>query len=316
MAKRNIYYISKKNMCFHRMASKYLLICLFLFPTVMLGQSLLLEKKQFEVSANSYYSSYKSVFDMDGERKPSPKVMHAGMRLNMAFGFHSRWNAMLSFPYFFSSVKASDDPGGISKDKSLLKPGDSELGLRFSLPSKDGWHSCFTAWQSLGTAYRDKTLFLHSGYADFNTRLYFNVRYCRSALFSFETYAGFNKRNKNNSDEAQAGVSASILLGKNFYFDGRGDLIYSLENNSKNPIFYELGLFHNNARMLSVTGAIRYETKKKLNIWMGYTAPVRGQYATTGQILNVGINYKFSKAKSTELPSDSSTSQNTLPVLN
>ncbi len=285
---------------------KFLLI--FLLPSVSYAQHLFLEKKEFRISTGFFHGSFRSVFDMDGERKLAPKTTHAGMNLSLAAGFHSRWNGMLNLPIIYNKVIGYNDPGGISSEKKIVKPGDIELGLKYSILPTGDWRSCITAWQSLGTATRDKSTFLHTGYADYNSRIYFDLNYLKSPKWTIGEYLGFNKRNKDNSDEVQAGITASLLITKNLFLDARGDLNYSLENRSKKPINYELGLFHNNARWINVTGSIRYEMKKWFCGYVSYTAPIRGQYIYTAEIVSVGITLKLYKSNSVESPNDSTTS--------
>ncbi len=285
---------------------KFLLI--FLLPSVSYAQHLFLEKKEFRISTGFFHGSFRSVFDMDGERKLAPKTTHAGMNLSLAAGFHSRWNGMLNLPIIYNKVTGYNDPGGISSEKKIVKPGDIELGLKYSILPTGDWRSCITAWQSLGTATRDKSTFLHTGYADYNSRIYFDLNYVKSPKWTIGEYLGFNKRNKDNSDEVHAGITASLLITKNLFLDARGDLNYSLENRSKKPINYELGLFHNNARWINVTGSIRYEMKKWFSGYVSYTAPIRGQYIYNAEIVSVGITLKLYKSNSVESPNDSTTS--------
>ena len=285
---------------------KFLLI--FLLPSVSYAQHLFLEKKDFRISTGFFHGSFRSVFDMDGERKLAPKTTHAGMNLSLAAGFHSRWNGMLNLPIIYNKVTGYNDPGGISSEKKIVKPGDIELGLKYSILPTGDWRSGITAWQSLGTATRDKSTFLHTGYADYNSRIYFDLNYLKSPKWTIGEYLGFNKRNKDNSDEVHAGITASLLITKNLFLDARGDLNYSLENRSKKPINYELGLFHNNARWINVTGSIRYEMKKWFSGYVSYTAPIRGQYIYNAEIVSVGITLKLYKSNSVESPNDSTTS--------
>ena len=285
---------------------KFLLI--FLLPSVSYAQHLFLEKKEFRISTGFFHGSFRSVFDMDGERKLAPKTTHAGMNLSLAAGFHSRWNGMLNLPIIYNKVTGYNDPGGISSEKKIVKPGDIELGLKYSILPTGDWRSCITAWQSSRTATRDKSTFLHTGYADYNSRIYFDLNYVKSPKWTIGEYLGFNKRNKDNSDEVHAGITASLLITKNLFLDARGDLNYSLENRSKKPINYELGLFHNNARWINVTGSIRYEMKKWFCGYVSYTAPIRGQYIYTAEIVSVGITLKLYKSNSVESPIDSTTS--------
>lgn len=295
------------NNCFAKF--KLIILFLFLIPSVTYTQHLFLEKKEFRISTGFFYGSFRSVFDMDGERKLAPKTTHAGMNLSLAAGFHSRWNGMLNLPIIYNKVTGYNDPGGISSEKKIVKPGDIELGLKYLLVSNEEWKSCITGWQSLGTAKRDKSTFLlHTGYADYNSRLYFDLNYVKSPKWMTGTYLGFNKRNKGNSDEVHAGITASLLITKNLFLDARGDLNYSLENQSKKPVNYELGLYHNNARWINVTGSIRYEMKKWFSGYVSYTAPIRGQYIYNAEIVSVGITLKLSKSNSVESPIDSTTS--------
>jgi len=285
----------------------YCLVLIVVISTHCSAQGLLIGKNNYQFGSEFFYSSYKSVFDMDGERKLSPKVLHSGVNLNFIAGLHERWNLLANVPFIYNRVESSNDPGGISKSQSELKQGDIELGLKFSLPSNAAWHSCFTLWQSLGTAYRDKTAFLHTGYADYNSRLYFDVMYKKSESASMAVYSGFNKRNKDNSDEFHAGIYSSFKLKGSVFLDVRADMIYALENQSELPIYYELGLFHNNARLVSGSVVLRYDWKNKMSAFVGYKEHLRGQYIFTGPVLSVGINFKINCVKDEKVVTDSTT---------
>ncbi|MBK7964444.1 MAG: hypothetical protein IPK10_03445 [Bacteroidetes bacterium] len=240
------------------------------------------------------------------ERKISPDAKHAGLILNFSYGLHTRWNVLLKAPLIHNEVKPYNDPGGLTKGKKITKQGDLEVGLKFSLPSSSEWNSCFTAWQSLGTAERDDSLLLHTGYADFNSRLYYELHYAKSEKWTIGSTLGFNKRNKDNSDEVHAGLITSIQLAKRLFIDGRFDLMYSLENRSKKPIYYELGLYHNNARLLSASGTFRYQRENGMNIIAGYQLPIRGQYIFNAPLINVGFTLKFNTANKVESTDTSS----------
>ena len=287
---------------------KLIFLLIFLLPSVSYAQHQFLENKEIRVATEFFYSNYKSVFDMDGERKLAPKTTHAGMNLNIAAGFHSRWNGMFNLPIIYNKVTGYNDPGGISNERKIMKQGDIELGLKYLLVSNEEWKSCITGWQSLGTAKRDKSTFLHTGYGDYNSRIYFDLNYVKSPKWTIGEYLGFNKRNNDNSDEVHAGITSSYLITKNLFFDARGELSYSLENQSKKPVNYELGLYHNNARWINVTGSIRYEMEKWFSGFISYTVPIRGQYVFNAEIISVGITLKLSKSNHVESPIDSTTS--------
>lgn len=289
---------------------KLLILFLFLFPLETYTQHLFVPKKEVRISSSFFYGSYKSVFDLDGERKLAPKTTHAGMNLSFAVGFLSRWNAMFNLPIIYNKVTGYNDPGGISSEKKIVKPGDIEFGLKYLLVSNEKWKSCIMGWQSLGTAKRDEITFLHTGYGDYNSRLYFDLNFVKFPKWMSGTYLGFNKRNKSNSDEVHGGITTSFLITKNLFLDARGDLNYSLENQSKNPVNYELGLFHNNARWINVSGSIRYEMEKWFSGYVSYTAPIRGQYIFNTEIISIGITIKLSKSPTVESPIDSTSSYN------
>ncbi len=306
---RGINTLDKKNsMNYGATKFKVMILFLFLIPSVTYTQHLFLEKKELRISTGFFYSNFKSVFDMDGERKLAPKTIHAGMNFALAVGFHSRWNGMFNLPIINNKVTGYNDPGGISKEKKIIKQGDLEVGLKYSILPTGDWRSCITAWQSLGTAKRDKSTFLHTGYADYNSRIYFDLNYVKSPKWTIGEYLGFNKRNKDNSDEVHAGITTSFLITKNLFLDASGDLNYSLENQSKKPINYELGLYHNNARWINVTGSIRYEMEKWFCGFVSYTAPIRGQYSINAEIFSVGFTLKLSKPNTVESTVDSTTS--------
>lgn len=284
---------------------KILFLSTFLLPNNLSAQGLLLEQREVTISPLFFMGQFNSVFDMDGEKKLSPDARHAGVVFNAAVGLHPRWNVLLSAPLIYNEVKPYNDPGGLTQNQKAFRQGDVEVGFKFLLTSSKELKSCFTAWQSLGTAKRDNTHLLHTGYADYNSRLYFELLYSKSERWNVGSYLGFNKRNKNNSDEVHAGVNTSIQFLKSFYVDGRLDLMYSLENQSKNPINYELGLFHNNARLLSATGTLRYQKTNGICVFAGYQLPIRGQYIYNASLINVGCKLKFTKAKKADSVDDS-----------
>lgn len=276
----------------------------FFMPSHLVGQRLLINQGEVTFSPMFFMGKFDSVFDMDGEKKLSPDALHAGLVFNVAVGLHPRWNALLTAPIIYNEVDPYNDPGGLTQGEKITKQGDVEVGLKFLLTSNDELKTCFTAWQSLGTAERNDSLLLHTGYADYNSRIYFELLYSKSEKWSLGSYLGFNKRNKNNSDEVHAGVNTSIQIVKSLFLDGRLDLMYSLENQSKNPINYELGLYHNNARLLSTTGYLRYQWKNGMNIYTGYQIPIRGQYIYNTALINVGCTLKFAKTKKVDATDD------------
>lgn len=272
----------------------------FFFPSKLTGQRLMINKGEFTISPVFFMGRFDSVFDMDGEKKLSPDALHAGLIFNAAMGLHPRWNVLLKAPFIHNEVDPYSDPGGLTKGKKITKLGDVEVGLKYLITSSGDWKACFAAWQSLGTSERDDSLLLHTGYADYNSRLYFEMQYSKSDKWSLGSYMGFNKRYECFSDEVHAGINASFQITKSFFLDGRFDLMYSLENQSKKPINYELGLYHNNARLLSTSGILRYQWENGMNIFAGYQLPIRGQYIYNASLISVGFTLKFAKTKKVE----------------
>ena len=147
-------------------------------PSILTAQDLIRAKGHYYFKPSFIYTSYDEVFDMDGERKPTPDATHLRFNVYAEAGLSERWNILLQAPLVVrNEVKASSAPGGFSNDKSNIAGGDIELGVRYGFMRRRNFYAAFTLFQSLGTGKRDDEFSLNTGYADFNTRLQFEVQY-------------------------------------------------------------------------------------------------------------------------------------------
>lgn len=263
-------------------------------PSILTAQDLIRAKGHYYFKPSFIYTSYDEVFDMDGERKPTPDATHLRFNVYAEAGLSERWNILLQAPLVVrNEVKASSAPGGFSNDKSNIAGGDIELGVRYGFMRRRNFYAAFTLFQSLGTGKRDDEFSLNTGYADFNTRLQFEVQYKKTDTWLIQLMAGFNNRNKKFGDEAHASALLRLMVVKNLWIDLYGYGIQPMENASEEPRFYLLGLYHNNAGIIYGGSEIRYEKERGTGYFAGVRIPVIGQYHFASPVWQAGISFRF-----------------------
>jgi len=262
--------------------------------------------KTITVNTGFFFTSYNSVFDMDGERKFSPKTIHGGFYAEGAAGIHPRWNLMFHAPLLIhNSVKGVDGvPGAYTNDKSVTRPGDLEIGARYGLKASGPFTATFTLFQSLGTGYRDKGEegeVLNTGFADFNTRAYFDLLFSTRTTWHVKLHMGLNNRNKGFSDEFHAGALVHFNVIKNTGVDIFGSGIYPFENTKFEPRIYQLGLYHNNYGLLHAGANIKWQREEGIGCFAGITVPIKGQFIYASSVVRTGVILRFGKT-ATEKP--------------
>lgn len=291
------------------------LLCLLLGLTYTLpGQSLLQEHKTVTVQTGFFYTSYNSVFDMDGERKYAPSTRHGGFYADGAAGIRPRLTALFSVPLLIhNSVKGETDvPGNYVNDKSVTRPGDIEIGARYGINQSGPFTASFTLFQSLGTGSRDKGEFgevLNTGFADFNTRAYFDMLFKLRTTWHVKLQMGLNNRNKGFSDEFHAGALLHIDVMKNLGLDLYGNGIFPFENTKFEPRIYQLGLYHNNYGILNAGAAVKWQREKGIGCFGGISVPIKGQFIYDSPVLRAGVILKFGPGAG-ETPADEGAREN------
>ena len=281
------------------------LLCILFYGHVNMAQSLMLDTASIRLQGGFFYTHYTGVYDNDGEKKITPRVTHSGFIIRGQAALNARWNVFLAAPVIiYNSVEASDAPGGVNKRTTLTKPGDAEIGIRYGFITHKEITACFTLWQSLGTGYRDKKVFLNTGFADFNTKLSFDLQYQKSEKLLFKTYMAFNNRNNDFSDEFHAGLMTNFRIYNNLSLNIYAKGVLSLENGSEMPELYLLGLYHNNWGILSSGLQINYEKNKGIGCYAGIDIPIRGQYVYASPLLEAGILIKLSADKKEKVQED------------
>jgi len=262
------------------------------------GQSLLQENKTITVQTGFFYTAYNSVFDMDGERKYAPSTLHGGFYAEGAAGIRPRLTALFSVPLLIhNSVEGETDvPGNYTKDKSVTRPGDIEIGARYGINQSGPFTASFTLFQSLGTGSRDKGEFgevLNTGFADFNTRAYFDLLFKLRNTWHVKLQMGLNNRNKGFSDEFHAGALLHIDVMKNIGLDLFGNGIFPFENTKFEPKIYQLGLFHNNYGILNAGATVKWQREKGVGCFGGIAVPIKGQFIYDTPVLRAGVILRF-----------------------
>lgn len=266
------------------------LIPLFLlFHQSISAQELLTKRGVLGIQTALTGVSGNGVFDNDGEVKATGSYFHSSFQLNMSFGLKEHWNLLLRAPLAVrNSVSATrESPGGLINDEQRLYPGDLELGFKRGIRPEMDFSAAFYVLQGLSTAYRDNKYGLHTGYKDYFTRIFFEIRYSKNPKLIFQSYAGFTNRNKGFSDEFHGGLKGWYVPSNTWKFEVDITGIEPLENGSELPSIYQYGLFHNNSGVLYATGKVFY-TIHSAQLYSGYSHPLKGQYIYAGGVVEFG----------------------------
>jgi hypothetical protein len=170
----------------------------------------------------------------------------------------------------------------------VRKPGDIECGIRYGFLESKNTSAGFSLMQSLGTAYRAPSPFLNTGFADFNTRIRFDVQHHRMHWFG-RTYMAFNNRNNGNGDEFHAGLNLNMVLVPSIRIDWNLRGYYNFENGDSPQKLYQSGLFHQDAALISTGAELQYQPMREIQFFTGIDFPIRGQYIHAGTVCRAGV---------------------------
>ena len=250
-----------------------------------------------------FYTQYRSVFDMDGELRPVQQTSHSGINLQSETGLHRRWTLLIQAPVLIvNGVKGEPDYVGGWVEQQIgvrdmirvRKPGDIECGIRYGFLESKNTSAGFSLMQSLGTAYRAPSPFLNTGFADFNTRIRFDVQHHRMHWFG-RTYMAFNNRNNGNGDEFHAGLNLNMVLVPSIRIDWNLRGYYNFENGDSPQKLYQSGLFHQYAALISTGAELQYQPMRDIQFFTGIDFPIRGQYIHAGTVCRAGVTVRLGK---------------------
>lgn len=262
---------------------------LLLFHYQLPAQELLTQKGDLSMHTFLTAVTGNGVFDNDGEVKATGRYFHSAFQLNMSYGLQEHWNLLLRAPLAVrNSVSATpESAGGLLNDEQVSHPGDLELGFKRGIRPEMDFSAAFYVLQGLPTAYRDEKYALNTGFRDFFTRIFFEIRYSKNPKLIFQSYAGFTNRNKGFSDEFHGGLKGWYVPSNTWKFELNITGIEPLENGSEEPRIYQYGLFHNNSGVFYSVGKVYY-TSHSAQIYGGYSYPLKGQYIYAGGIIEFG----------------------------
>jgi hypothetical protein len=268
------------------------------------AQHLMIDTGKFEVRSFMFAAAGNGVYDNDGEIKATGDYIHSGLQINSGYGLSEGLNILLKMPaVIWNNVSASPEtPGGLLNDRSEIHPGDAEIGIKAGIRPEMDFSAAFTLLQGIPTSFRDKQYGLHTGYQDFFTRLFFEVRYSRNPRFIFQGYTGFTNRNKDFGDEFHAGLKGWYIPSSTWKIEASLQGTEPLENGSEEPTIYQYGLYHNNAGILQATGKL-YCTVGEIQIFAGYAHTIKGQYIFSGGVSEFGLIFNLTKNKTADHPS-------------
>lgn len=262
------------------------------------AQHLMIDTGTVEVRSFIFAAAGNGVFDRDGEVKATSDYLHTGMQINTGYGISEHWNVLMRIPaMIWNNVAASpESPGGLQNDRTEIHPGDLELGLKAGIRPDMNFSAAFSLFQGIPTSRRDDKFGLHTGYRDFFTRLFFEIRYTKSPKFIFQAYSGFTNRNKDFSDEFHAGIKGWYIPSSTWKFEASVQGTEPLENGSEEPLIYQYGLYHNNSGILQATGRV-YCTLGQIQVFGGYGYPIRGQYIFSSGVSEIGLVFNLKNRK-------------------
>ena len=108
------------------------------------------------------------------------------------------------------------------------------------------------------------------------------------------TYAGFNKRTNDFSDEFRAGAEVGIqLFRQKLLVSGKLDMVESLKNGIPSGLNNTTSLFANNAEFTTVTVEVAYHIQKNWGISVANAIPLRGENVFSNPAYSVGVFWKI-----------------------
>lgn len=262
------------------------------------AQHLMIDTGTVEFRSFLFTAAGNGVFDRDGEIKATSDYIHSGLQINTGYGINEHWNILMRIPaLIWNNIAANpESPGGLINDRATLHPGDLEVGIKTGIRPDMNFSAAFSLFQGIPSSFRDEKFGLHTGYQDFFTRLFFEVRYSKSPKFIFQGYTGFTNRNKDFSDEFHAGIKGWYIPTSTWKFEASVHGTEPLENGSNEPIIYQYGLYHNNAGILQATGKV-YFSSGEMQFFGGYNYPIKGQYTFSSGVTELGLVFNLNCRK-------------------
>lgn len=244
-------------------------------------------------------TSYKSVFDLDGEKKYSPKVSSSQYILTGNYGITDKFNISLYAPV---SIQNKAD-NAIGKELKYSGPGDMEIGIGYSFAEQKKLIATATLKQSLGFGKNNQENGLNTGYGDNATSLYFDINYQLSTKLYIAGSVGARRRNKGFSDDflGEGLVGWHILPSLDLTGSINGQFPFENGRDNDADVYYGYGLYRNRAGYMIANTTLNYNYNRTVGIAFEFNSYLKGQLIGSEPIYGVKLYYQIKGKDKTEV---------------
>lgn len=243
-------------------------------------------------------TTYKSVFDLDGEKKYSPKVTSSQYLLTGNYGVSNKFNMSLFAPVSVQN-KAEIASGKEVKYNGL---GDMEIGIGYSFAEQKKLIATATLKQSFGFGKNNQENGLNTGYGDYATSIHFDINYQLNTHLYIDGSVGARRRNKGFSDDFLGEGLVGWHILPSLDLTGSISGLFPFENGKDNAadVYYGYGLFRNRAGYMIANTTLNYNYHRMAGIAIEFNSYLKGQLIGTEPIFGVKLYYNIKGKDKTE----------------
>jgi hypothetical protein len=243
-------------------------------------------------------TTYSSVYDLDGEKKYSPKATSSQYILTGNYGLSDKFNISLFAPINIQN-KAKTGSGNEIKYNG---PGDMELGIGYSFTEQKKLIATATLKQSLGFGKHNQEYGLNTGFGDYATSMYFDLHYQLNTHLFFAGSVGARKRNKGLSDDFSGEALAGWHILPSLDLTGSINGLFPFDNGKENiaDVYYGYGLYRNKTGYMIANATLNYNYNRTFGVALEFNSYLKGQLIGTEPIIGVKLYYIFKAKEKTD----------------
>ncbi|RIA08282.1 hypothetical protein OE09_0091 [Flavobacteriaceae bacterium MAR_2010_72] len=283
------------------MRSKKALICFLLIglSSTMLFSQWVKPKGKGYYKLSAWYLEYDQHFTDTGEKDPNVTRGNFNVNFYGDYGITDKLDLIAYIPFFsrtFQNEVRSGTTGElITSGEAVNAIGDIDLGVEYGI--LNAGNLALSGSLILGLPTGDSSGGSDGSYqtgdGEFNQFVKLNIgipfSLANAPMYS-KTYAGFNNRTKDFSDEFRTGLEIGInVLNNKLWIIGKSDVVKSLKNGNLNAQNNQGNIFANNIEYVSLGGEAAYYITEKLGVSLNYTSAVSGRIISAHPSYSGGI---------------------------
>lgn len=245
-----------------------------------------------------WWINFDQHYTTNGDKEKNFKSSLYNSGIYGEYGLSDRFTTIFNIPFVSIAKDTLIGEEGAKYDSKTISIGDSEIGLKYGLFSKEAKIPVSISL-IFGLPTGNRT---YSGNGDFSQLIQIDAGISYNVFNNITGFtsvlAAFNNRTNGYSDETRYGIVTGLgFFSNNLIFTARFYDLESLHNStSQSPDFHpKVSIFENNTEYSSYSFELAYFIYKGLGVSANYASAFRGEWIAAAPAYSVGLFYDFNR---------------------